>query len=134
MAAGTVLAEIGEQGQEAGVRSQGSGVRRQETGRSGQEAIRNPQSAIRNPPISATPVAQRMAAEHGVDLARRARHRPRRPRDQRGRGGIPGLLRRRNRAPIRPIYQVPIYQLPPSASSRRPWDAWPRSWGWTWRR
>ncbi len=76
--AGAVLAEIGEEG--TGDRSQGSGGRGQEAGDNpesryagreqsaiplrGTRAVRNPQS-----PPSATPVAQRMAAEHGVDLA-----------------------------------------------------------------
>lgn len=52
--AGTVLAEIGE----------ASGARGQGSGDNSQFAIRNPQFSV-----SATPVAQRMAAEHGIALA-----------------------------------------------------------------
>ncbi len=66
--AGTVLAEIGEEtgdrGQGTGVRGQETGVREEGTGDISQLAIRNSQS-----PIPATPLAQRLAAEHGVDLA-----------------------------------------------------------------
>lgn len=66
--AGTVLAEIGEgsgdSSQESGVRGQGPEVRGQASEDNLQSAIRNLQS-----PISATPVAQRMAAEHGINLA-----------------------------------------------------------------
>ena len=128
VAAGTVLAEIGEQG--AGGRRQESGIRGQEAGDRGQGAGGNPQSAIRNPQsaISATPVAQRMAAELGIALA-----------DVPG-TGPGGRVTKEDveaylaffdgeTAPNLPIYQVPIYQLPPSASSRRPWDTWPRSGG-----
>ncbi len=60
--AGAVLAEIEEEG---------TGDGGQEPGDRGQKSGDNPQSAIRHPPSPppATPVAQRMAAEHGIALA-----------------------------------------------------------------
>ena len=75
--AGTVLAEIGEQ--VSGDRDQGSGIKGQASGSREQGAEDHSQShyagpeqfAIRNAqsPVPATPLAQRMAAEHGLDLA-----------------------------------------------------------------
>lgn len=67
--AGTVLAEIGEA---AGARDQESGARSQGPGDNLQPALRDPtslRSGDYSSQPSATPLAQRMAAEHGIALA-----------------------------------------------------------------
>ncbi|MGQ9491105.1 MAG: dihydrolipoamide acetyltransferase family protein [Anaerolineae bacterium] len=67
--AGTVLAEIGEA---AGARDQESGARSQGPGDDLQPALRDPtslRSGDYSSQPSATPLAQRMAAEHGIALA-----------------------------------------------------------------